>query len=259
MPVCVAGMHRSGTSMVAKLLHGAGLYLGPRSDLVGSPEKEAEGHWENRRFVRLHERLLKRLGGSWDCPPPAAAICGEATRSAFRIEAATLLRDFSGHEPWGWKDPRNCLFLPLWQSLLDPLPVVVVARNPLEVAQSLQRRNGFSIAHGLALWHVYNQRLIDAAGERIVTHYASWLHAPGSELRRVLDALRLPAEDRVVDGLSGAAVADLRHHQVTAQDLQHAGVDAASLDLYRRLCEEANWVDASLAVRGSSAPADLER
>ena len=34
MPLCVTGMHRSGTSMVARLLNVCGLDLGPEADLL---------------------------------------------------------------------------------------------------------------------------------------------------------------------------------------------------------------------------------
>ena len=34
MPICVAGMHRSGTSMVSRLLYQGGLYLGPDSEMM---------------------------------------------------------------------------------------------------------------------------------------------------------------------------------------------------------------------------------
>jgi hypothetical protein len=36
MPVCIAGMHCSGTSMVARLLNLCGLYLGPEGELLPS-------------------------------------------------------------------------------------------------------------------------------------------------------------------------------------------------------------------------------
>lgn len=36
MPVCILGMHRSGTSMVARLLHHCGLALGEPDALLGA-------------------------------------------------------------------------------------------------------------------------------------------------------------------------------------------------------------------------------
>jgi len=70
MPVCIAGMHRSGTSMVARLLYLCGLYLGPESELLPPRPDNEEGYWENFYFVKLNEEILARLNGGWDWPPP---------------------------------------------------------------------------------------------------------------------------------------------------------------------------------------------
>src|SRR5204863_8225571 len=68
-PVCIAGMHRSGTSMVAQLLKLSGLYLGQETDMWGATPDNPEGHWEHVRLSRINEEMLNILGGGWDCPP----------------------------------------------------------------------------------------------------------------------------------------------------------------------------------------------
>ena len=68
-PVCIIGMHRSGTSMVANLLRRHGLSLGPDECLLGANESNQAGHFEHAGFVEINEALLKQLGGSWDNPP----------------------------------------------------------------------------------------------------------------------------------------------------------------------------------------------
>src|SRR4051812_38376539 len=159
MPVCIAGMHRSGTSMVTKMLQMSGLYLGQESDLERSYREDREPHWENRRIVQINVQILAQLYGAWDCPPGAPVEWSAPHLAALRSDAETVIAEFAGREPWGWKDPRNSLTLPFWQSLLGPMPVVIVVRNPLEVALSLRARNGYSFALGLALWQTYNERL----------------------------------------------------------------------------------------------------
>ena len=246
MPVCIAGMHRSGTSMVTKLLHQAGLYLGPEEDLHPPGPANPEGFWENRRFVRLNQQILVQLGAGWDHPPPLPVDWADGRLAPLRAEAETVLEHFTDREPWGWKDPRNCLTFPFWQGLLDRLRVVIVVRNPLEVAHSLRKRNGFSPALGLALWHAHNQRLIDGVGpsDRIVTHYGMYFRNPEPEFRRLLTFLDLPVAEDVIEKVSAAMVADLRHHQLTTRDLVNADVPPSIVKLYRDLCMEANWIDA---------------
>ena len=246
MPVCIAGMHRSGTSMVTKILHDAGFYLGQESDLVPPDPPRPEAHWENKRFVRINREILARLGGAWDCPPPLPIDWTTGDLDSYRAAAEALLADFAGREPWAWKDPRNCLTLPFWQAILGTVPVVIVVRNPLEVAQSLRRRNGFSLALGLTLWQAYNQRLCDAVArsDRIVTHYDRYFEDPVGELQRILTFLGMAADEETVEKASALQAPELRHHRLTTQDLRNAHVSPAILALYRDLSDEANWRDA---------------
>src|SRR5688572_30503324 len=113
MPVCIGGMHRSGTSMVTRLLQGCGLYLGRERDLMPAGPGNADGYMENLKFVEINNEILAKLGSWWGNPPPVPAgwVEGEESRST-RAKSRALLQEFEGREPWGWKDPRNCVTLP---------------------------------------------------------------------------------------------------------------------------------------------------
>lgn len=52
-PVGVAGFHRSGTSLLAQQLDGAGMHLG--ADGTGTNVSNTYGHFDDREFVRLHQ------------------------------------------------------------------------------------------------------------------------------------------------------------------------------------------------------------
>ena len=90
-----------------------------------------DGYWENLKFVRLNERLLAANGGTW-LPPSTLRPTPEITAAA-----KSLLAEFEGQEPWGWKDPRNAVTLPFWNGLLPPMKVLVCVRHPAETASSL--------------------------------------------------------------------------------------------------------------------------
>ena len=61
-----------------------------------------------------------------------------------------------------WKDPRTALLLPFWRRALgESVAAVLVHRDPLEVARSLQLRNGFPLPFGIALWARYNRLLLE--------------------------------------------------------------------------------------------------
>jgi len=62
--VCIAGMHRSGTSMVARLLSDCGVYLGSPQDLLPPQPDNPKGYFEHKGMLALNEALLEHLGGA---------------------------------------------------------------------------------------------------------------------------------------------------------------------------------------------------
>ena len=100
-PVAIVGMHRSGTSMVAKLLQQAGLNLGEEADLMPPAAENPEGFYEHLEFVRLNDEVLNIAGAGWDCPPAAGfdwsdealdpfawhLPCGSSSRGAGKTRA----------------------------------------------------------------------------------------------------------------------------------------------------------------------------
>lgn len=249
MLVCIAGMPRSGTSMVARLLGGVGLALGDPAALASprdvEPDADPEGDGEHRDFVALNVDILDRLGGAWDLPPrPPADWRAVSALAPLRVRAVALLAQHATHAAFGWTDPRNALTLGFWLRVAPELRVVVCVRNPLAVAQSLRARTGCSDALGLALWRTYYERLLadTTADRRVVTHWDAWRDDPAAELRRVAGAVGLAPRDADV----AAAVATMRpddcpHRASTAQVLEHVRPPETA-DLYLRLCAEAGVV-----------------
>jgi len=79
------------------------------------------------------------------------------------------------------KDPRLCITLPLWRSALPhPLASIFVLRDPLEVARSLQTRDGLPLVLGLALWDRYMRAasLSLEGSQTLVVDYAAMLEDP---------------------------------------------------------------------------------
>jgi hypothetical protein len=257
MPVSILGMHRSGTSMVALLLAECGLHLGDDRDLMPPAPDNPAGFGENVRFVELNERLLAALGGSWDAVPefdPDWLERPEVTQ--LERHAAHLAHAFAGCEPWGWKDPRSSLTLPFWERVAHPLEVIVCLRDPLEVALSLQRRNGLSLDFGLALWLEYNERIVATtrADSRIVSHYDAFLRSPRRELERIAASIDLPVDGETLDRAAVRALPSLRTYRLRRPYLPGADRLAPIAELYRGLCAEAGWDAAAPAAREPHAP-----
>jgi hypothetical protein len=243
-PIAVVGMHRSGTSMVAKLLQQAGLNLGDEADLMPPAAENPEGFYEHVEFVRLNEEVLNIAGAGWDCPPAAGFDWDDEALDPFRTHARRLAAPLLERLPWGWKDPRTSLTLPFWRSAFGPLRTVVVVRNPLEVVTSLHRRNGFSTALALTLWRIYAERVLEntSPDERLVTHFDSYFLDPDREIARVLEFLGLNPDQDLAE-FRTAAIPALRHHRKSDRDLEEHGFPGDVIDLYRRLRREAGWVE----------------
>jgi hypothetical protein len=158
----VLGMHRSGTSFVAGQLVRAGFAV-PGTPMLGDGGTEG-GFFEPREVTALNEAMLRATGAGWHDVLRPRLLDDPAAAARHCATAATLLDNLlAGPGRAMIKDPRLCLVLPCWLDALDALGLrarlVVVVRSPVEVALSLQRRNGISLIHGQLLWARYNLEL----------------------------------------------------------------------------------------------------
>jgi hypothetical protein len=157
--VCITGMHRSGTSLLARVVNLLGVSLGDDDALMGPGPDNPSGYWENRSVKELDDEVLAHLGGAWDQPPLLTGDWAlDPSLDPFRERGAEIIgRDLSGAETChvGCKEPRLCLLHPFWRTVVPIRATVVVVREPGEVAASLARRNGIEPAQGAALWLRY--------------------------------------------------------------------------------------------------------
>lgn len=250
-PIAIIGMHRSGTSLITRLLEEQGLFLGGRKDK----------HDEALFFIKLNDWLLHQSGCSWDNPDRFRHLIEDAQLNPLVTDYLRLSVDspravgflgFSRYlkwrslsaiaEPWGWKDPRTTITLPLWENVFPGLRVIHVLRHGVDVAQSLLvRRNrkialaekrfqrlrtihrflgksqGFTdsvrcrtLAEGFSLWESYvtsAENLTEELGSRAITvRYEDFLADPENWARRLIDFCGLtidPARfDRRLEGIN---------------------------------------------------------
>ncbi len=149
-------MHRAGTSLLARVLNLLGAAM-PRT-LIGASSNNEAGYWESRPVQQLDDRLLLAAGTAWDGWLPIAPAWFDTLEAAgFGEEARELLRSEWGDEPLlALKDPRACRLAPFWvrafrASGIRPLAVLTL-RDPVEVAASLQARNGLAPEQGHLVW-----------------------------------------------------------------------------------------------------------
>jgi hypothetical protein len=242
--ILVLGMHRSGTSALARLLNLCGAAL-PEALVEASPDVNAAGFWESAELLALHDEILAAAGGPWhDLRAFEPAWFEGAVAAGFRERLMELLAHEYGDAPLLLvKDPRLCRLLPLWRPVLaemgiEPL-VVIPVRNPLEVADSLRERDGFGEGKTLLLWlrHVLAAERDSRGVRRAFVSYEQVLaDAPGvvARLGRELgvDWPRAP-EQRAAE-MAGFLSPALRHHEHATKDfLENAAVPWQVRDAYR--------------------------
>lgn len=138
----VAGMHRSGTSVVSLAIQQLGIDLGGAGDR--SPHNP-EGYGEDLEVVALHRRLFRaafegseeRAGHHHDWGYDPDETFDAASFGHIEEEVDAFLDRGDGDGPWGWKDPRTTLVLDQWTAALDDPRVLLVVRRPAEVAASM--------------------------------------------------------------------------------------------------------------------------
>jgi len=222
--ICVLGMHRSGTSLATRALHLLGVSLGPDEHLMRPRADNPLGFFEHQPLTDLNDEILWRLGGCWHTPP--AFQDGWAISPALddlRQRARVLLDEDFGELPlWGWKDPRTCLTLPFWLPLLPPARFIICLRNPLDVARSLQTRDGFSLERGAQLWvdHLGSALQHSTGVRRLFVSYDDLVERPDAELARMAAFVGSNAAPPLAGESAGTPLTDatLRHHhtQLTA-------------------------------------------
>jgi hypothetical protein len=228
--------------MIARLLMIGGVYLGEESDLLPANEANVDGYFENQRLLAINERIMRSLGGDWDHPPtPTAGWEAGEDFDLERVRARRLADELDHGGAWGWKDPRNCVTLPFWTALFPDLTTVLCVRNPLEVAVSLRRRNGFSYEKGLQLWRTYNERLLEALpGHRyLVADYEAFFQHPRREIDRLYDFVGLTPSAEQVAAAVAIVSSRMRHSAFTDEHVIDVGGPAAMAALYSRLRAEA--------------------
>ncbi len=137
-PVIVIGMHRSGTSLIARLLSDLGVFMGD----------EMDSNHESLLFQGINNDLLSMQKSNW--AKPRAFVDSLSKSNQLDLYVTHILDKYgisienylsrSYSDKWGWKDPRNTLTLRIWTRIFTDTKVIFITRNCQDVSLSLRRR-----------------------------------------------------------------------------------------------------------------------
>jgi hypothetical protein len=249
MAVCIAGMHRSGTSMIARMLNICGLYLGKETDLIQGTNDNPEGYWEHAKLSEINNQILNRLGGGWDIVPQIEP--GWASQNILddlKINALQEIQMLSEKQPWGWKDPRNSITFEFWEELIPDLKYIICVRDPYEVYRSLVKRGYASPRFAYGLWLEYYKHLLAhfSPNQYIVTHYDTFFHDPANELRRITAFVNIGTTEQQIQTASNTVSRSLKHNTANFPDTETSEPPKDVMAIYSKLCAQAGPVYRSL-------------
>lgn len=169
-PVIIIGMHRSGTSLLTRVLQQQGLFMG-----LGATRNE-----EARFTNALNAWVFRQASATWDRPesmdrlladdelrPWLLDYLGGVVRgpASIRFLGPRRWLRYRGldrvAERWGWKDPRNTYTLSLWQELFPEARVLHIVRHGVDVAASLRARRARVLADNVARYRRHRRLYLD--------------------------------------------------------------------------------------------------
>lgn len=251
--ICILGMHRSGTSVISRIINLLGFYLGEDSNLMKGNTDNPGGFWERNDIVDFHEKIMAQFKMKWDTPislPANWTFLDEI--KPFKEELTELvLQNFSNHKAWAWKDPRTSLLLTLWKEVLDDLDIsffcLVSIRNPLDVAKSLEKRNGYSHDKSFGIWFNYNINILYEilSIPHVILYYDQLLNDWKTEIERCMPLLKIDIScvDEKLSGMINDFInPDFRHSFSSMNELVECGAPFPVIELYELLIEANNKV-----------------
>ena len=215
--ILVIGMHRSGTSMCANILHSMGADM---AEAAYAAPGNAKGHWERPKLVDINDAIFGFFSRAWTAPSHVLDMpqywLDDPRVQELRARASSWLgQQLGSGRPFGFKDPRTTRLLSFWRQVFDDVGAapryVLCVRDPAQVARSLAARDGMDRGQAEYRWLSYNVEAIRAvAGLPVcIVPYEHWFERRAETAERLAAHVGLPtpppeALGRVID-------AELRH------------------------------------------------
>lgn len=233
-PVIIVGMHRSGTTMITKMLENLGLFVGVEKEI----NNEALFFWKiNNWIFDLHTATPEKPYNLRYKNPACEKVIIESLEHFVQSNkrkqylgkhaskyASIKTLDF----PYGWKDPKNSFTIDFWKHIFPNPKVIHIYRNPIDsvssyIERDLALKNKFewnwkkklkrdllisknfhqnfrltSIEEGYDLWHEYVTKALSLKEEfadYIEIKYEDFLEHPLENLQKLTQFSGLNVSD----------------------------------------------------------------
>lgn len=241
--ILVLGMHRSGTSALTRIINLLGADIA--QDLMENNFANETGYWESIELAKIHDDILASFNSSWDDILPNDFYLQKANTNYYKMLLNDyLLKTFSQSNFFVIKDPRLCKLIPLWLEVLAQsnigVKVIIPFRNPLEVAGSLQKRDGFSIEKSFLMWlrHILEVEQHTRGLERCFINYAHLLNNNKQVIEKITKqcAIQWPAEiDSVLNEINQFIDPSHYHQRIDNEQLNKVSISTWISQAYTAL------------------------
>jgi hypothetical protein len=213
-PVVVIGMHRSGTTLLTRILSRLGIFMGHKLQATDEPIF----------FRDLDNRLLSIAHAAWDMPLNVSYLLenenykkriinymiSEVASIRFLYSYVGIKNAWRYFGPqkirWGIKEPRMTILWSLWKEVYSNAAFIFIHRNGTDVAASLYQREKKQLnllqpghwsslrcrdlSRAFALWEEYHAIFLhDAVGTGgcplHILGYENLLEDPAEEMNKI--------------------------------------------------------------------------
>lgn len=236
----IMGMHRSGTSLTVQMLKEMNVWIGEENQMIVKDQYNERGYWELAELVQINDVILTKSNMMWYSLDKLSLNKEVIQKLVPKFEKKYLNNE---HINMAVKDPRLTILWKEWlEGLKDRQRIVkgiVVARNPLEVAQSLSARDGMQMDYALCLWYKYNWECLLFAKEydSIWIYYDEYFEGYEEICNRIWNFVYDNKKKDKVE-LKGVVDCNIRHFIQKEEIVSEVAEKALSLyESIKRLCK----------------------
>jgi|GEM_PF-2049182 len=158
----VLGMHKSGTTLLARTLHESGIVMGQEFPAgVDYLRLKYEARW----VQEINDEILSADRSVYSLKVTSGLLPKSGIDQTTRDKMEMGIREANQRfKQWGFKDPRTVLTYPFWKEVLPDHRLIIVYRDPVEVwKRYFNRHRPWQFRLPFDTWCDYNNLILDYA------------------------------------------------------------------------------------------------